>query len=153
MKHLHLLLIAFVLFSCSKDPLKLEAEKITDPCDFYEAFISINQARTKICEKGLALIKEGEDTNSVEIKAIVSQNYLLNVKYDEIKKVFKSKTRSKIDKLASALAVKEDCPDNVALAPETNDQAQAAESSFISALNFNDYLEFVYWAERNALLE
>jgi hypothetical protein len=149
MKHLHLLTIALVLFSCSKDPLKLEAEKITDPCDFYEAFISINQARTENFEKGLALIKKGGDTNSVEIKAIVSRNHLLSVKYDEIKKVFKNKTHD----VAFALAAKEGCPGIGATAVNTNDQASSTESSFINALNFKEHYEFGEWAIRNELLK
>lgn len=152
MKYLHLLPIALVLFSCSKDPLKLEAEKIDDPCDFYEAFISINKARTENFEKGLALIKEGGDTNSVEIKAIVSRNHLLSDKYDEIKKVLKNKFRSKMDDVAFALAVKEGCPDHSATALNTNDQASSTESSFINALNFKEHYEYGEWAIRNELL-
>lgn len=150
LKHLNLILLAFVFVSCSKDPLKLEVEKISSPCDFYEVILSIHENRIENLKKGLALIADGKDTSSIEIKTIATQNELLTNKYDEIKKALKKKTQKKVDNIDFALKVKNDCPDKVDIAPKKNDEVQGIEYNFIIALNFKEPYEYFNWVERNS---
>lgn len=151
MKKLILSVISGSLFliSCSNDPLKLEVEKISSPCDFYEVILSIHENRIENLKKGLALIADGKDTSSIEIKTIATQNELLTKKYDEIKKALKRKTQKKVDDIDFALKVKNDCPEKVDIAPKKNDEVRGIEYNFITALNFKEPYEYFNWVERN----